>query len=536
MEKYTRSSSVTVNGLVVEELVQGIAGCKKLEETVKNTFRSLQDIIKAQGNAIKSLEGVVALKPSKDDVRRISRDSVAPERIIDKITKLEAIVESDSGKRDSQWEALKAEITTKFQQQARESDALNATVTLQSKKLKEMKDKHDASEMELKATVEILTKKVSQLQDEVHELTKRQSLDKTELAGCLETHEALKESINKKANKSQMQSTLEDMERYIKDVSHRTEEKMYLLDKKCSSVADKINGQAEMIEKALKGTRHGCKSRMDEMLSKVEATEGLTTNLGRRMNQVEGILRTERSNADQREFTTKEEMLDMLKAHGNRVAVALNGVATVQDLDGVKEKVLSLFDDVSAVKKGLAGKAERQDADKKPYTSEVNKVLEEVGDALGETATKEEVQSTAETLTREVELLSERINPSSVWQWNCGRTKSNGAVYWDAESLNSDPDNFVWEKDKTFITCTRAGLYKVSTSFFSLRRPTIQVVVNGKSLLTSPPSTRTSNNNSAVLVGATCEDFLSIPERSRVSVKLQGDDRGEGFLALKWIA
>jgi hypothetical protein len=34
------------------------------------------------------------------------------------------------------------------------------------------------------------------------------------------------------------------------------------------------------------------------------------------------------------------------------------------------------------------------------------------------------------------------------WLWKSAKTKQGGAVPWNVEALNSDPENFLWEKDK----------------------------------------------------------------------------------------
>ena len=40
------------------------------------------------------------------------------------------------------------------------------------------------------------------------------------------------------------------------------------------------------------------------------------------------------------------------------------------------------------------------------------------------------------------------------WIWKSGRTKAHGLVPWNVQSVNTDPENFRWERDKTFV---RAG-------------------------------------------------------------------------------
>jgi hypothetical protein len=39
------------------------------------------------------------------------------------------------------------------------------------------------------------------------------------------------------------------------------------------------------------------------------------------------------------------------------------------------------------------------------------------------------------------------------WIWKSGRTKSGHGVPWNVQSVNTDPENFIWEKDKV-IECS----------------------------------------------------------------------------------
>jgi hypothetical protein len=34
------------------------------------------------------------------------------------------------------------------------------------------------------------------------------------------------------------------------------------------------------------------------------------------------------------------------------------------------------------------------------------------------------------------------------WIWRSGKTKTGRGIPWNVQTINSDPDNFVWEKDK----------------------------------------------------------------------------------------
>ena len=47
----------------------------------------------------------------------------------------------------------------------------------------------------------------------------------------------------------------------------------------------------------------------------------------------------------------------------------------------------------------------------------------------------------------------------------------------------TDPENFIWERDKVSIVTMAPGLYEVTFGFFVRKKPAIQLLVNGEPVL-----------------------------------------------------
>lgn len=86
--------------------------------------------------------------------------------------------------------------------------------------------------------------------------------------------------------------------------------------------------------------------------------------------------------------------------------------------------------------------------------------------------------------------------------------------------MNTAPQNFIWEKDKTGIIVISSGLYELSFGFFTRERPDIQLYVNNEVVKTSHAdkdyrskaqanSTEFGTNlhTSGNVTGMTCIDF-----------------------------
>ena len=125
------------------------------------------------------------------------------------------------------------------------------------------------------------------------------------------------------------------------------------------------------------------------------------------------------------------------------------------------------------------------------------------------------------------------------WVWRSGKIKSNYSVPWESQSVNTSPDNFIWEKDKTYIVINEEGLYELNFGFFSDKKPNVQILVNGEIIINS----QNNNNNNLLLnnnnissrkniTGLSVIEFIMLPKQSKLSVCYNGGI-GIGFVGLK---
>ena len=144
------------------------------------------------------------------------------------------------------------------------------------------------------------------------------------------------------------------------------------------------------------------------------------------------------------------------------------------------------------------------------------------------------------------------------WYWKTGNLKKGYMIPWESQIINTCTENFVWEMEKETILVIEPGLYEINMGFYADRRPTIQLLINGEPVVSAVNSSssvihHTGNklknlkgSNSAssgviingiiiliIYIGMTLIDFLTLPEKSRLSVSYAGEDRGEGFLSLR---
>jgi hypothetical protein len=185
-------------------------------------------------------------------------------------------------------------------------------------------------------------------------------------------------------------------------------------------------------------------------------------------------------------------------------------------------------------------------AAEKVSVDEVNRALAEVSAALDEKASAATLASFARESRLALRGVAAETSLSVArWIWKSGRTKTNGLVPWNVQSVNTDPENFRWERDKTFVRAGAPGLYEVTFGFFARKKPAVRLLVDGEPVLAAVNSasyvthhssgrlTSATRHPAGNVTGLTLIDFLALPAKAKVAVAYEGETGAEGFLSLK---
>lgn len=122
------------------------------------------------------------------------------------------------------------------------------------------------------------------------------------------------------------------------------------------------------------------------------------------------------------------------------------------------------------------------------------------------------------------------------WLWKSCRVKTGGYIPWEVQSVNTCPDNFLWEKDEAHVMTVAPGLYEIMLGFFTSAKPSVHLYVNGEPTinLDSLRSSKTFRRHSAGnVVGMTLIDFIALPAQASISLTFSGEAEAEGFLSLR---
>lgn len=107
------------------------------------------------------------------------------------------------------------------------------------------------------------------------------------------------------------------------------------------------------------------------------------------------------------------------------------------------------------------------------------------------------------------------------------------------------------------ILTVAPGLYEITFGFYSGKKPTVQVLVNGETILSAVNSSSYVIHHSSGkfkggavasgvnaqnslkpysqsnLTGLTLVDFIALPAKARISISYSGDSGAEGFFGLR---
>lgn len=105
------------------------------------------------------------------------------------------------------------------------------------------------------------------------------------------------------------------------------------------------------------------------------------------------------------------------------------------------------------------------------------------------------------------------------------------------QAINTCPENFLWEKNKSVIVLVAPGLYQISLGFYSQKAENSKVYINGEVVLQTKnrgeqlhSKTQHSAGN---VTGLTLIDFIALPARARIAISYEGEQPAEGFLTMR---
>jgi len=143
--------------------------------------------------------------------------------------------------------------------------------------------------------------------------------------------------------------------------------------------------------------------------------------------------------------------LDAVKDTLDRVIREVDAKASSKELDSHIEFTRSSIEDMT---KEIIQKAKSKDLinliEEKANREELERIFQTIQKDINEKVSTKDIKTTLD----EQALINEALcseNCIGRWVWKSGELKSSGMIPWEIQCVNTCPDNFVWEKNKSSI-------------------------------------------------------------------------------------
>mmetsp|Transcript_19903 Transcript_19903/g.64787 ORF Transcript_19903/g.64787 Transcript_19903/m.64787 type:complete len:595 (-) Transcript_19903:899-2683(-) len=591
--------SASAGTVVVDDLISGLNEWRNIQDVVRLTFKAFHDVLRAQGEAIKTLEQAVESKASKAEVAAALQAKANASDVSARLMELNMLLSAKPELGELDGYVAKADLSSAMRTHradvaeaiAAKADAADVSALRESTEELGTKLRHDVSRKVDREDVAARLELKADRTELAAGLAAR--ADAAEVAAALQDKASRKEltaGLNRKANKADLEPALvalrdeqESASRTLHEVAETSRqdkadrrEVAELRDlvgeglkrardeaRKAEATArDEAAGTAASLRQlsaSVDQTLHALQSRAEEThaavaaaTTRVEACEERCSTLREQISEAKLKASAAASTAHSELHDPKAsrgEIATMLdaKADVTQVNAALAHKANISAVNTAIERLESSLS-LAASKQDLSTKVDMQDCisllDAKAATADVNVALAQVSKLLEDKAGVSDLQK----IVHEQGVINASLcAESSVgrWIWKSGRTGKNGGVPWNIQSANTDPENFLWEKDKQTILTVAPGLYEVTFGFFTPKKPSVQLLVNGEPVLAAVNSssyvvhhssgrlTSVGRHPAGCVTGLTLIDFLALPPKAKLALTYTGPDVGEGFFSLR---
>ena len=249
-----------------------------------------------------------------------------------------------------------------------------------------------------------------------------------------------------------------------------------------------------------------------------------------------------------RKANNSEIQLDLeKKAERSVVNSLLDQKANVADIEIVKNKLKVLQSEIN--NKGNLKELDAQTIYIKENIELLNKQLnlkaniKDVCALLDIKADAKDIDGEIQNLSKEI---TRRITPEELkvalsyqiriteslgigrWHWKSGNLINGYTIPWETQTVNTSPNNLLWEKSKTSVIAVMGGLYEVRLGLIGSKKGKAQVLVNSEVILVPSTKIDIKGKESMSLI-----EFISLPNKARVSVNLSSEFKAEGFIELR---
>jgi hypothetical protein len=291
--------------------------------------------------------------------------------------------------------------------------------------------------------------------------------------------------------------------------------------------------------------------------------EDLINNINQKMNKEEAkeiLSQKVDINTLQKMLNSKASSLeiDNLKLNFDKMYQELQNKINFDKFDSYIEKV---SDNIQEIKNDLLLKSNIDEVmsylKNKANIDDVNKALVDIHNDLDNKSSLDDFNHAMKNQNN-INTYLAKENSVGKWIWESGYVSKGYAVPWEKQVINTMPENLIWEKDDIYILIKQKGIYLLSLAFFVKEKPTIQVIINGQTVLSQVNSNafivRQEDSNEfnninfgfskdneneekefSCTTGITMNEFIYLGNVSKIVISYTGSNNVKGMMSIKQI-
>ena len=269
---------------------------------------------------------------------------------------------------------------------------------------------------------------------------------------------------------------------------------------------------------------------------------GLLEDLNRRKADTQEIAALQRmvSSSDRRRVPLSEvsNMKSETRLEMDKYREAL---IRTQDEITILTKSFARESDLAAIRREIQTYVRSQDLipmlESKANAEDIKQTLVAIHRDIASCVPSDEFRSSLSALQEATEALMLE-HCTARWLWTSGSLQSDHKVPWEVQTVNTQPDNFIWEAGQTTVYTVAPGLYELRLGIYTRFKPKAQILVNDQVLYRLGGGEGGQEKQwvphlDGNLVGLTVNDVVALPTRARIGVLYEGEWRAEAFISLR---
>ena len=500
-----------VNKTEINNILKDLKNFGELNEKVKNIDNDLDRLIDNMKKQFKSIDNsinnLISCKLEIKDLESLNK----------------AISENNKNNSNKN-----EEINNDIQQIKNEINVFNSKYNNLNGIIGDIKSKYEILDINLKNNENNMIKKIEGQIDIIAERINNNNLDNNDIQKFMYIINQNIEQINEKI--------------------YNIENKKYLLISDFENLSLQLKSEMKDIENYTKDYYKNFYEDLLKNINKKMDIDEAKSILEQKVDQntFQKMLNSKSSSAD----------IDNIKLTTSKLTNEIQNKLDIDKFDTIIESVLS---NIQEIKNDLVLKGNIDEImsylKNKASIDDVNKALVEIHSELDSKSSLEDFNHAMNNQNSINKYLAEE-NSIAKYIWKSGNVSKGYAVPWEEQIVNTLPENFIWEKDDICITVKKKGIYLISLGFFVEEKPTVQVMINGESVLSQVNSnafivrqdnSKEFNLNSLGKIedkeqngyncatGLTMNEFLCLENMSKIVISYSGSNSVKGVMSIKQI-